>query len=104
MNTEQIFSICWAIAFFILGMVILFGKGDKLIAGYNTASEEERQKVDIVRLRGVTTFICLLSAVFLPVISYFDDYRSFITTGYILIVIVSIIVANTWAKKKGVSK
>ncbi len=104
MNTEQIFSICWAIVFCILGMVILFGKGDKLIAGYNTASEEEQQKVDIVRLRRVTTFICLLSAVFLPVISYFDDYQLFITTGYILIVIVSIIVANTWAKKKDVSK
>ena len=37
----------FAIAFIVLAVIFLMGKGDKLIAGYNTASEEEKGKVDI---------------------------------------------------------
>ena len=43
--------IVFSILFIILAIVFLTGKGDKLIAGYNTASEEERQQVNIHRLR-----------------------------------------------------
>ena len=35
----------------VVGIVILAGKGDWLIAGYNTSSPEEREKYDIRRLR-----------------------------------------------------
>ncbi len=35
----------------VIGVIILAGKGDMLIAGYNTASEEEKEKVNIKRLR-----------------------------------------------------
>ena len=31
----------------IMGILILLGKGDNLIAGYNTASEEEKAKYNI---------------------------------------------------------
>ena len=37
----------------IMGVVILIGKGDNLIAGYNTASEEERAQYNVKRLRGL---------------------------------------------------
>lgn len=37
----------------IMGVVILAGKGDNLIAGYNTASKEEREKYDVKRLRAL---------------------------------------------------
>ena len=40
-------GIIFAIAFIVLAVIFLMGKGDKLIAGYNTASEEEKSKVDI---------------------------------------------------------
>ena len=33
-----------AILFIVLAVIFLMGKDDKLIAGYNTASEEEREK------------------------------------------------------------
>ena len=36
----------------IMGIVILVGKGDNLIAGYNTASKEEKSLYNIKRLRG----------------------------------------------------
>ena len=35
----------------VLGIIVLAGKGDMLIAGYNTASKEEKEKVNIKRLR-----------------------------------------------------
>ena len=37
--------------FIALAVVILAGKGDWLIAGYNTASQQEKQQVNIKRLR-----------------------------------------------------
>ncbi|MBO4315543.1 MAG: DUF3784 domain-containing protein, partial [Prevotella sp.] len=38
----MIVAIVLIVIMFTLGIVILSGKGDNLIAGYNTASEEER--------------------------------------------------------------
>lgn len=70
MDAAEIFIVCLAIVFFIIGIVILIGKGDWLIAGYNTASEEERKKVNIVRLRIVMAIICWLSAGFVLLIQY----------------------------------
>ena len=71
MDAAEIFIVCLAIVFFIIGIVILIGKGDWLIAGYNTASEEERKKVNIVRLRIVMAIICWLSTGFVLLIPYF---------------------------------
>lgn len=70
MDAAEIFMVCLAIVFFIIGIVILIGKGDWLIAGYNTASEEERKKVNIVRLRIVMAIICWLSTGFVLLIPY----------------------------------
>lgn len=70
MDAVQIFIVCLAIVFFIIGIVILIGKGDWLIAGHNTASEEERKKVNIVRLRIVMAIICWLSAGFVLLIPF----------------------------------
>lgn len=70
MDAAEIFIVGLAIVFFIIGIVILIGKGDWLIAGYNTASEEERKKVNIVRLRIVMAIICWLSAVFVLLMPY----------------------------------
>ena len=70
MDAAEIFIVGLAIVFFIIGILILIGKGDWLIAGYNTASEEERKKVNIVRLRIVMAIICWLSAVFVMLMPY----------------------------------
>lgn len=70
MDAAEIFIVCLAIVFFIIGIVILIGKGDWLIAGYNTANEEERKKVNIVRLRIVMAIICWLSTGFVLLIPY----------------------------------
>ena len=50
MTTKIIVTGIIAVLFLVFAIVFLMGKGDKLIAGYNTASEEERAKVNIKRL------------------------------------------------------
>jgi hypothetical protein len=96
-------SIVFSILFIVLAIILLMGKGDKLIAGYNTASEEERKKVDIKRLRIVMAILMVITAVFCAILPLVDNNKTsqLAATGiFIAITIVGVIVANTWAKKK----
>ena len=91
-----------AVLFAIMGIVILIGKGDNLIAGYNTASKEERAKYDIKRLRGLIGGLLLVLAP-LMFLLYGEPSmgRSFAFASLVLVLsIVVVILANTWAKKK----
>ena len=58
----MIIQIIIALLLFVSGVVVLTGKGDKLIAGYNTASKEEREKVNIKRLRLLTGGLLIVMA------------------------------------------
>ena len=85
----------------VLGIVILIGKGDNLIAGYNTASEEEREKYDIKRLRGLIGGLLIILA---PMTFLLLGKETMIATfAYVGLTfaacIVVVILANTWAKK-----
>ena len=80
----------------VLAIIILAGKGDNLIAGYNTATKNERETYNIRRVR-----ICIggmLVALSMLMLLFADNL-------VVLIVIVpplsilSIVLANTWAKK-----
>ena len=89
----------------VLGVIILLGKGDFLIAGYNTASEQEKQRVNVKRLRYVVAGILFLAALFLslPYICGQEDSSMAHTASGIAIVvttIVGVIIANTWCKRK----
>ena len=86
----------------VLGIVVLIGKGDNLIAGYNTASKEEREQYDIKRLRGLIGGLMLVLA---PLVLLFLGKESMASTwsfcGIVFVLcIVVVILANTWAKKK----
>ena len=86
----------------IPGFIIFIGKGDNLIAGYNTASKEEKSQYNIKRLRGLIGGMLLLLA---PMT--FNLLRketmtatwTFVGLTFVLSIIV-VILANTWAKKK----
>ena len=96
-------SIVFSILFIVLAIILLMGKGDMLIAGYNTASEEERNKIDIKRLRIVMVILMVITAVFcaiLPLIGNNKTSQLAAAGIFIAITIVGIIVANNWAKKK----
>lgn len=90
-----------AVIFVIMGVVILIGKGDNLIAGYNTASQKERAQYNIKRLRGLIggLLIVLAPMLFLLLGETIATTGSFVALTVILCIIV-VILANTWAKKK----
>jgi len=92
-----------AALFIVLAVIFLMGKGDKLIAGYNTLSEEERKEVNIHRLRILMAIVSVLTACFCILLSFIgEDLKSILAATFLFIIITFIIVilANTWAKKK----
>ena len=99
----MIVGFIFAALFIGLAIVLLMGKGDRLIAGYNTASEEERQEIDIHRLRIVIAMMMVMTAVFcalMPLVIN-DLSTQLLAIGiFCAITVVDVIVANTWAKKK----
>lgn len=84
----------------VMGIVILLGKGDNLIAGYNTASEQEKAKYNIKRLRGLIGgfLIILAPMLFLMLNETVEALGAFMGITTVLCIIV-VILANTWAKK-----
>ena len=88
-----------AVLFLVLALVVYFGKGDWLIAGYNTASEKERAQYNIKRLRLIITLLMLLSAVFVVVLLYFPSISIIATPIFVVITLIGVVLANTWAKK-----
>lgn len=99
----MIVSIVLAIVFVVFAVIFLMGKGDKFIAGYNTASEEEKKKVNIKRLRILMAILSVITAGYvsiLPIIG--DNTQSQMGAMFVFIVVtlIFIILANTWAKKK----
>lgn len=99
----MIFSIVIATLFIVLAIILLMGKGDMLIAGYNTASEEERKTIDIKRLRIVMAVLMVITAILCAIVPLLgNDKKSILAAAgiFIAITFVGIIFANTWAKKK----
>ncbi len=85
----------------LFAAIILFtGKGDILIAGYNTASKEEKEKCDIKRLRFLVGSIYILLACLIALRDMDIMDRGLFVISSIILVIVTLILANTWAMKK----
>ena len=86
----------------VMGILVLIGKGDNLIAGYNTASKEERERYDIKRLRGlIGGLMIVLAPLLLLMIGKESMAAIWSFCGIVLVLcLVVVILANTWAKKK----
>ncbi len=84
-----------------MSIIIAFGKGDDLIAGYNTASREEKEKVNIKRLRLVTVIMLLLSSIFVAFLPFASQMLQYVMIAVLVfLAVIFIIIANTWCKKK----
>lgn len=91
------------ILFVPLILLILSGRGDNLIAGYNTASEKEREQYHIKRLRLVIAGIMLATTILFWIPILMNDkepYKFIVLIGMFPVCFIGIILANTWAKKK----
>ena len=96
-------AIIFSLLFIVLAIVFYLGKGDKLIAGYNTASEEERKKVNIQRLRILMSCISVITAAFcvsMPIVGNNIQAQLGAAAVFMAVIIFVVILANTWAKKK----
>ena len=85
----------------VVGIVILAGKGDWLIAGYNTSSPEERGKYDIRRLRLLMGGALIVIAPLCLLLNGDADESSVLvfTSAVVVLAIAAVILANTWARK-----
>ena len=97
----MIVLIILAAIFLIMAVIILIGKGDNLIAGYNTASKEERSQYNVKRLRGLISGLLIILA---PMMLLLLGEESLAATGAfvgltLVLTIVVVVLANTWAKK-----
>lgn len=91
------------ILFVPLILLILSGRGDNLIAGYNTASEKEREQFNMKRLRLVIAGILLATTILFWIPILMNDkepYKFIVLIGMFPVCFIGIILANIWAKKK----
>lgn len=91
--------------FAVISIVLLLGKGAGLIAGYNTASEKEKQKYDEKKLCRVCGGGMLAVTVLLAAAGVFEDVLPAESASIIGIVIfldcaVMIILGNTICRRK----
>ena len=88
----------------ILSIVLISGKGSSLIAGYNTASKEEKAKYDEKKLCRTVGIGMAIISVLILVMGLFESVLpasfAYIVFGMIVIDCVGIcIVGNTYCKK-----
>ncbi|MBQ1486217.1 MAG: DUF3784 domain-containing protein [Muribaculaceae bacterium] len=92
-----------AIILVIFGVIILIGKGDFLVAGYNTASKEKKQKINVKRLRLVIGGFLIIVALTLSLpflIGNGENTRMITIITIVVMTIVCLLLANTWCIKK----
>ena len=87
-----------------VGILILSGNGDSLIAGYNTSTKKEQQKYNIKRLRLVVGLILFIVPAVISIPFFLgkeDNAMAHILTTIIcvIVLIVGVVLANTWCKK-----
>ena len=99
MNVDLLIVVAVAVLLLTCGALILMGRGDWLISGYNTANEEKRAKYNVSRLRLLTGVTSLFVGGVL-VVAYYVESESLITYTVVPLVVVVVVLSNTWAKRK----
>ena len=90
----------------VMATVILIGKGDSLIAGYNTASREAQQVYDKRRVRILVGVLLIIVALALPlfgillVLGYKEAVLVALPVTAFVLVAAPFTVGHFWAKKK----
>lgn len=88
---------------FIFAYIVVKGRYDKFIAGYNTASKEEKAQVNVKRTRILLALLSVLSGIICCIMPLLADNNGAITGAMVVLLsfgLAFIVLANTWAKKK----
>ncbi len=96
MTAQFILLLIISLIVFVLSIIILTGKGDNLIAGYNTSTRKVKEKYNIKRVR-----ICVggMLLILSPIMLMFADNFVVLIAVVPPLSILSVILTNTWAKK-----
>ena len=96
MTAQFILLLIISLILLVLAVIILLGKGDNLIAGYNTSTKEEKETYNIKRVR-----ICIggMLLILSPVMLMFADNLIILIAIVPPLSILSVVLTNTWAKK-----
>ena len=92
MNSELIVGIIATVVVLVLALLVLFGLGDFLISGYNTASEAKKARYNLQRLRmstGIIIFV-LTAVVWLTILLQLPEYSTAIVVGVVAVLAVVI--------------
>ena len=90
-----------SVTFLLISLLLFTGKGSWLIAGYNTASKEEKEKYDQEKLCRVMGIMCAIIAAMTGILAWLNDESYAIIYGIILciVVIATVFYVNTKCKK-----
>jgi hypothetical protein len=98
-----------SIVLLVMAVLILIGKGDSLIAGYNTASREAQQVYDKRRVRVLVGVLLVIVATALPlfgillVLGFKEVVLVALPVTAFILVAATFTTAHFWAKKKDTS-
>ena len=99
--------VLWAVAvlFAVISIVLLSGHGANLIAGYNTASEEEKSKYDAKKLcRTVGGGMSVITLLFLVMAIWESVLPSYFSTVFLVVTLIDIgimlVLMNTVCRKQ----
>ena len=90
----------------IMAIIILSGKGDSLIAGYNTASREAQDVYDKRRVRILVGVLLIVIGLVLPAFGFLLilGYKDLVLVAFpataFIIVAATFATAHLWAKKR----
>lgn len=85
----------------LLAVAIITGRGDGLIAGYNTAKEEKRNQFNLKRLRAMVATLIMITVAFIWLVPLLvDSAILWMLLILFCLYVISAVLANTWCKKK----
>lgn len=102
MMNGQVYDYIVSLLLVILAVVIAFGKGDFLISGYNTASEEKKATYNVPRLRLlVSSLLVVVSAgiAVAAVLDWSEAEKEYLAAAIAVLVVVYVVLSYTWARK-----
>lgn len=87
-----------AVICLVFAVLIIIGKGDWLISGYNTASAEEKAQYNIRRLRLVMSISMFIITIGILLSAFAPNGEKWLIPIVIPTAILTLILSNTWAK------
>ena len=98
---QLIITLVIATLLVLTGRATIRGKCDGFIAGYNTLSAEKKKGYDIKRLRLLVAIFLFVEAALMFILLFRSRLAECIfVIGLLLLIVVILTLANTWAKKK----